>query len=96
MRSERSSKRTANAEDILAEAQQINEERAAKAEAAAFADEAAEVRRTLQRQQTLSNIRSHLPGRDNRKKSMRLFWKQSRKRMHDHGYCILFHWPEMA
>ena len=31
-----------NAEDILAEAQQINEERAAKAEAAAFADEAAE------------------------------------------------------
>ena len=32
----------ANAEDILAEAQQINEERAAKAEAAAFADEAAE------------------------------------------------------
>ena len=32
----------ANAEDIYAEAQQINEERAAKAEAAAFADEAAE------------------------------------------------------
>ena len=31
-----------NAEDIYAEAQQINEERAAKAEAAAFADEAAE------------------------------------------------------
>ena len=32
----------ANAEDIYAEAQQINEERAAKAEAATFADEATE------------------------------------------------------
>lgn len=43
MRPERSSKAyRLTQEDILAEAQQINEERAAKAEAAAFADEAAE------------------------------------------------------
>ena len=43
----------ANAEDILAEAQQINEERAAKAEAAAFADEAAEAEETAAGEETV-------------------------------------------
>ena len=43
----------ANAEDILAEAQQINEERAAKAVAAAFADEAAEAEETAAGEETV-------------------------------------------
>ena len=43
----------ANAEDIYAEAQQINEERAAKAEAAAFADEAAEAEETAAGEETV-------------------------------------------
>ena len=43
----------ANAEDIYAEAQQINEERAAKAEAAAFADEATEAEETAAEEETV-------------------------------------------
>ena len=70
----------ANAEDILAEAQQINEERAAKAEAAAFADEAAEAEETAGGRDRGSIISDYLPDRDKgQKKHALCFEKEAGK-----------------